>query len=105
MTKSIKEQVTEAMDEVEAAMALSESERIAAIREEVEAQIQADKEGVDPLKIGERRYARVSTRTPQYVIVGAPRVGKERWVTTAPQAGGVLESFSEDAFRALFWEV
>lgn len=104
MSKSIRDQVADAWSELEAAVLEAEYERLEAIRAEVEAQIEADKANIDPLKIGEREYALNGQVAPRWRIIGAPRLGKERWVTVAPTFGGLVESFPEARFRSLFWE-
>lgn len=101
--KSIKEQVAEAMDYV-AEVRRIEQERMDAIRAEVEAAEKARLEARDPLKIGERSYAFTGSRYPRFLIVGSPRVKGERWLTVAPEDGGVLASYPEATFFQHFWE-
>lgn len=102
--KTIAQQVIDAYEDLENAVAAAETERLAAIRAEVEAQRQAEKDAIDPLKIGERRYLMVGGFGQYYLIIGAPRVGGERWVTVAPVGGGPMASYPEAEFRAGFYE-
>lgn len=102
MTESVKDQVKAAMDEL---VAQSEVDRLAGIRAEVEAAEKARLEARDPLKIGERRYRTVgSTNGLVYVIIGSPRVKGERWLTVAPEDGGLTASYPESQFLNHFWE-
>lgn len=102
--KSIAQQVKDAQDELDAAVVQAEVDRLAALRAEIEANEKARAESRDPLKIGERKYAPAGSKIPLFVIVGAPRLGKERWVTIAPAVGGVLASYPEEFFRKEFWD-
>lgn len=56
-------------------------------------------------KVGENLYALRGRIEAEFVIVGAPRVGKVRWVTIAPIYGGLLQSFPEDVFDKTYWIV
>lgn len=56
-------------------------------------------------KVGENLYALRGHTDAEFVIVGAPRVGKVRWVTIAPIHGGLLQSFPEADFEKNYWIV
>lgn len=54
-------------------------------------------------KVGKQKYARVGWTADDFVIVGAPRVNNERWVTLASRFGGPLESYPEEFLGDHFW--
>lgn len=54
-------------------------------------------------KIGLHRYAMNGTTNDGYVVIGAPRVRGERWVTVAHETGGAVASWPESLFETLFW--
>lgn len=56
-------------------------------------------------KVGEKLYAQRGNTSNIFLIVGAPRVKSERWVTIAPTQGGLLQSFPEDEFERSYWAV
>lgn len=56
-------------------------------------------------KVGENLYAQRGNTSSTFLIVGAPRVKGERWVTIAPSLGGLLQSFPEEEFERSYWSV
>lgn len=54
-------------------------------------------------KVGLHSYARMGFTAPDWVIIGAPRVNNERWVTVSHKLGGPIHSYPEHRFVMEFW--
>lgn len=60
------------------------------------------------LKVGEGIWAvRGNVVSPhnRYVIIGAPGVAGTRYLSVAPEIGGEVASYPENAFASLFYRV
>ncbi|AXC37934.1 hypothetical protein SEA_JACKO_76 [Microbacterium phage Jacko] len=73
--------------------------------EETKATPEAEPEKPKPIehKIGLHRYAMNGTTDDGYLVIGAPRVRGDRWVTVAHEKGGQVASWPEKLFETLFW--
>lgn len=54
-------------------------------------------------KVGLHKYAVSGSLVEAYVVVGAPRVQGQRWVTVASRWGGPVAAYPEDVFERDFW--
>jgi hypothetical protein len=53
-------------------------------------------------KVGLHRYATAGSNR-DYVIIGAPRVQGDRWVTVSHIGGGQVAAFPGERFEREFW--
>lgn len=54
-------------------------------------------------KVGIHRYAPAGSLKPDYVVVGAPRIQGQRWVTVSHIGGGPIAAYPETRFEQEFW--